>query len=135
MHLLNYWQLCCAPQSLETLDNGKPFLQALSVDVAGAISFTRYFAGAADKIVGQTVPAGITIYYFLSQHWKKPSFLGFFKKSFKNLGFLTQFSIPVLAAYLTYSFLLSLVQLSSVQFILGQSLVQLVIYFLYLIIY
>lgn len=58
-------------QSLETLDNGKPFLQALSVDVADAISFTRYFAGAADKIAGQTIPAGITSFFNLSLAYNK----------------------------------------------------------------
>jgi len=74
----------CIAQSLESLDNGKPFLQALSVDLMFVTSFLRYFAGAADKIVGQTIPAGTLFYccqilylifYLLSllinvnQHW------------------------------------------------------------------
>jgi len=49
----------CVAQSLESLDNGKPFAQALGFDVEAAISWSRYYAGAADKIVGQTIPAGI----------------------------------------------------------------------------
>ena len=49
-------------QSLETLDNGKPFVEALSRDLTGSAAVTRYFAGAADKIVGQTIPAGMLSY-------------------------------------------------------------------------
>ncbi len=44
-------------QSLETLDNGKPFVQAL-LDMKATCSALRYFAGCADKIVGQTIPVG-----------------------------------------------------------------------------
>jgi len=47
------------------LDNGKPFAEALHVDVSGAASFSRYCAGAADKIVGQTIPAGTTDVSFI----------------------------------------------------------------------
>jgi len=57
--------ILCATQSLESLDNGKPFVQALSVDIDGTASFTRYFAGAADKIVGQTIPAGMLVSLFM----------------------------------------------------------------------
>jgi acyl-CoA reductase-like NAD-dependent aldehyde dehydrogenase len=42
--------------TLETTDNGKPFKQALRGDIPGAAGIARYFAGAADKIFGQTVP-------------------------------------------------------------------------------
>jgi len=43
--------------SLETLDNGKPYKMSYSVDLEGAIKVLRYFAGIADKLVGQTIPA------------------------------------------------------------------------------
>ncbi|XP_075216471.1 aldehyde dehydrogenase [Lycorma delicatula] len=42
--------------SLETLDNGKPYTQALSVDVAASVKVFRYFAGWADKNHGKTIP-------------------------------------------------------------------------------
>jgi len=47
----------CMSQSLDTLDNGKPFKDALN-DVSNAVRVARYYAGLADKVVGQTVPAG-----------------------------------------------------------------------------
>jgi len=45
-------------QSIDTIDNGKPFTDALD-DIDRAARITRYFAGVADKIVGQTIPAGM----------------------------------------------------------------------------
>jgi len=51
--------LFCAFQSLETLDNGKPFGDAVG-DIKNAARVLRYFAGVADKIVGQTIPAGMS---------------------------------------------------------------------------
>lgn len=42
-------------QSLETVDNGKPFTQATG-DVQAAIGLLRYYAGWADKIEGRTIP-------------------------------------------------------------------------------
>lgn len=42
--------------SLETVDNGKPFKLAVG-DIHGSAKLLRYFAGVADKIVGQTIPA------------------------------------------------------------------------------
>jgi retinal dehydrogenase len=42
--------------SLETLDNGKPFSNSYMGDIPGAVKSFRYFAGHADKIVGQTIP-------------------------------------------------------------------------------
>ena len=47
----------CTFQSLDTLDNGKTFKDAVN-DVKNAISVARYFAGLADKVVGQTIPSG-----------------------------------------------------------------------------
>ena len=44
-------------QSLETLDNGKIFPDALG-DVHGVMKCLRYYAGWADKITGQTISAG-----------------------------------------------------------------------------
>lgn len=42
--------------SLESLDNGKIFPEALYVDVHGSIKTLRYYAGWADKIHGKTIP-------------------------------------------------------------------------------
>lgn len=43
--------------NLETLDNGKPVKQAEG-EVLWSASILRYYAGKADKIFGQTIPAG-----------------------------------------------------------------------------
>ena len=43
--------------ALETLDNGKPIAEA-KFDMATAVSCLRYYAGWADKIHGQNIPAG-----------------------------------------------------------------------------
>lgn len=48
--------IVCIPQSLETLDNGKPYTNSLAVDVEASIKSLRYFAGYADKIHGTTIP-------------------------------------------------------------------------------
>ncbi|CAL8068241.1 unnamed protein product [Calicophoron daubneyi] len=42
--------------SLETLDNGKPFLDAYNADVPLSIKCFRYYAGYADKNHGKTIP-------------------------------------------------------------------------------
>ena len=42
-------------QSLETLDNGKPFKPAV-FDMFFSIQVMRYYAGWADKIQGKTIP-------------------------------------------------------------------------------
>uniref|UniRef100_V5GV15 Aldehyde dehydrogenase, mitochondrial n=1 Tax=Anoplophora glabripennis TaxID=217634 RepID=V5GV15_ANOGL len=42
--------------SLETLDNGKPYHEAYSIDVLGSIKVLRYMAGWADKNHGKTIP-------------------------------------------------------------------------------
>lgn len=42
--------------TIETLDNGKPYSEALNVDVALTIKCFRYYAGWADKIQGKTCP-------------------------------------------------------------------------------
>ena len=41
---------------LESMDNGKPFSVAKSVDVAATVACYRYFAGWSDKIQGKTIP-------------------------------------------------------------------------------
>lgn len=46
------------PQTLETMDTGKPFLQAFFIDLEGCIKTLRYYAGWADKIQGKTIPVG-----------------------------------------------------------------------------
>jgi len=50
--------------SLETLDNGKPYTIALFVDLSGAVKQCRYFAGMADKLVGQTIPADGNVFCY-----------------------------------------------------------------------
>ena len=42
--------------TLEALDNGKPRAIANAVDVQMSIDCYRYYAGAADKIHGETLP-------------------------------------------------------------------------------
>ncbi len=42
--------------ALETLDNGKPYNDALNADLPLSIACYRYYAGWADKIHGQTIP-------------------------------------------------------------------------------
>src|SRR5579862_9202790 len=41
---------------LEALDNGKPVKLARIVDVAGTVAHLRYFAGWAERIVGDVIP-------------------------------------------------------------------------------
>ena len=42
--------------ALETLDNGKPYNDALNTDLPLTIACYRYYAGWADKIQGKTIP-------------------------------------------------------------------------------
>uniref|UniRef100_A0A4X1THV6 Aldehyde dehydrogenase 1 family member A2 n=3 Tax=Sus scrofa TaxID=9823 RepID=A0A4X1THV6_PIG len=42
--------------TMESLNGGKPFLQAFYVDLQGVIKTLRYYAGWADKIHGMTIP-------------------------------------------------------------------------------
>ena len=42
--------------ALESLDNGKPYRDSLSADVALSIKCYRYYAGWCDKIHGKTIP-------------------------------------------------------------------------------
>ncbi|KAJ8792844.1 hypothetical protein J1605_004029 [Eschrichtius robustus] len=44
--------------TMESLNGGKPFLQAFYVDLQGVIKTLRYYAGWADKIHGMTIPVG-----------------------------------------------------------------------------
>jgi len=41
---------------LETLDNGKPLHESMSIDLPESIACYRYYAGWADKIQGKTIP-------------------------------------------------------------------------------
>lgn len=43
-------------QSLETLDNGKPYSAAYAFDIPAAVKTLRYYAGWADKNHGKTIP-------------------------------------------------------------------------------
>ncbi|KAJ9605117.1 mitochondrial aldehyde dehydrogenase [Cladophialophora chaetospira] len=43
--------------TLETWDNGKPYSVALNEDLGEVVGCIRYYAGWADKIHGQTIPA------------------------------------------------------------------------------
>ena len=45
-------------QSLETLDNGKPFSDSFTIDLELTKKCYRYYAGWADKIHGKTIPIG-----------------------------------------------------------------------------
>lgn len=47
-----------SPQTIESLNSGKPFLPTLFVDLQGTIRTLRYFAGYADKIHGTSIPMG-----------------------------------------------------------------------------
>lgn len=42
--------------ALESLDNGKPYRDALNIDVPLTVKCYRYYAGWADKIHGKTIP-------------------------------------------------------------------------------
>ena len=41
---------------LESMDNGKPIAETRAVDVPGAVEIFAYYAGWADKVVGETIP-------------------------------------------------------------------------------
>jgi acyl-CoA reductase-like NAD-dependent aldehyde dehydrogenase len=50
--------------TLETLDNGKPYTSSYLGDVPAAVKMLRFFAGLADKIVGQTIPADGNVFCY-----------------------------------------------------------------------
>lgn len=49
--------------SIDTMDNGKPFKDSLS-DIRNAVRTARYFAGMADKAVGQTIPTDGNVFCY-----------------------------------------------------------------------
>nr|XP_058912248.1 retinal dehydrogenase 2 isoform X2 [Kogia breviceps] len=53
--------------TMESLNGGKPFLQAFYVDLQGVIKTLRYYAGWADKIHGMTIPWNFPLLMFA---WK-----------------------------------------------------------------
>lgn len=53
--------------SLETLDNGKPYQVSFAADLALSINHYRYYAGWADKIHGNTIPADGSIFAYTRQ--------------------------------------------------------------------
>ena len=50
----------CRTQSIETLDGGKLFADAVD-DMTGTVDVLRYYAGWADKVQGKTIPAGESV--------------------------------------------------------------------------
>lgn len=44
-------------QSLETLDNGKPYMNAFG-EMMFSANMLKYYAGSADKVGGKTIPVG-----------------------------------------------------------------------------
>lgn len=52
--------------NLETLDNGKPFLDAVE-DIKASVEVFRYYAGWCDKIQGRTIPVDGT-YFTYTRH-------------------------------------------------------------------
>ena len=50
--------ICFSIQSLESLDNGKPYKVAYHGDICYFAKFMRYYAGWCDKVTGQTIPVG-----------------------------------------------------------------------------
>ncbi|CAO2634409.1 Retinal dehydrogenase 2 [Lemmus lemmus] len=64
--------------TMESLNGGKPFLQAFYIDLQGVIKTLRYYAGWADKIHGMTIPVGVE---------KTPP---------SNLAFPSQWNFPLL---------------------------------------
>lgn len=57
-YLLKEFIICCRLifQSLETLDNGKPYSMSYNVDIPMSIKNLRYYAGWADKNHGKVIP-------------------------------------------------------------------------------
>lgn len=53
----------CILQSLETLNTGKPYKKSYQ-DMVKSIQVLRYFAGWADKNMGQNIPVGKCHLYF-----------------------------------------------------------------------
>src|SRR5881628_1133927 len=49
---------------LETLDNGKPFMESRHVDIPAAAATFRYYAGWVNKIYGETNPSDETFFNF-----------------------------------------------------------------------
>lgn len=53
--------------AIESLDNGKPYQQALHVDVASTIECFRYYAGWADKVQGSVTPVSGNHFAFVKR--------------------------------------------------------------------
>ncbi len=68
-------------QSLEALDNGKPFQAAYRGDIPYVAKFLRYDAGWSDKVTGQTIPVGKCLSLLRSFiGLRNPGTIGFFAK-------------------------------------------------------
>ena len=68
--------------SLDTIDNGKPYADAM-FDVEGSIDCLRYFAGWADKIHGDTIPGIIFVCFYSRDEQINEGIAGYF---FDNLN-------------------------------------------------
>lgn len=53
--------------TLESLDNGKPFSISHAFDIPFSVACLRYFAGWADKIVGETIPVDGDLFCYTRQ--------------------------------------------------------------------
>ncbi len=49
---------------IETLQNGKPYFESRQIDLPEAIAVLRYYAGWADKIQGETLPAAAGMFNY-----------------------------------------------------------------------
>jgi len=49
---------------LESMDNGKPITETRAVDVPGAVEIFSYYAGWADKVVGETIPTNDDVFTY-----------------------------------------------------------------------
>ena len=70
-------------ESLETLDNGKPFNDSFNIDFSMTIKCYRYYAGWADKIHGKTIPIDKFITFKL---WKANKLNGVLHIHFNELA-------------------------------------------------
>jgi len=57
LYTINIFVIRVLFKSLETLNNGKPYVESLE-DIEHSVDVLRYYAGWCDKIHGQTIPVG-----------------------------------------------------------------------------
>ncbi len=49
---------------IETLNNGKPYFESRRVDLPQVIDVIRYYAGWADKVLGETIPVSVPVFNY-----------------------------------------------------------------------